>query len=497
MEDKQRSSEAVGKAADDKAINLIISSPEEQGGTELDLMAVFHVMAQKRYMAWLLMLCLLVGICAPLLLYQLTKDPLSVSTAVSLTYADTLVDPNGSALDFDMLTSSYVLQNAMNRVKLAQEPSIEDLRDCLSVQKTLTRSSLQRRELVERMVEEKTNDFYEQLYSATPVYRNIFLVTLKNDFKKPVSLTETELKRLLNAIIDSYHDYLKTTYADIRLPDDEISIIDVGHLETLESLEQLRSAISDLEGYCARQSDSVKSYRSLNTGWRLGDLSSRLSAISNICVNYLYSYINYHNIVENTDQMTARYNYRLRTAQNSLNVTEENIGSLGKLIEEYKADEVSFTMQESGQIQTAQTTPDYYISLVMEQVENYRDVAGSQVGISNIRYWLDGLTRPASTQQLEEIALEFSNVYRAVETVYGQILAHMEEVHDSVYFVRYLTYSPAAQMQESLLEAVGKNVAIGAVAGLFIALVIWFGSAFVQVMRPKQKTGKGGNDVED
>ena len=73
--------------------------------------------------------------------------------------------------------------------------------------------------------------------------------------------------------------------------------------------------------------------------------------------------------------MVARYNYRLRTAENNLEAIQENITSLNNLIESFKADEVAFTMQENGQIQTTQTTPDYYITLVREQVQNYRDVA--------------------------------------------------------------------------------------------------------------------------
>ena len=70
----------------DQQIQLVLNSPDSEE-TTIDLGNVFHNMKLKsRIFAWVLVLCLLVGICAPLLMYQFTKQPLTVSSLVTLRY---------------------------------------------------------------------------------------------------------------------------------------------------------------------------------------------------------------------------------------------------------------------------------------------------------------------------------------------------------------------------------------------------------------------------
>ena len=54
-------------------INVVVNRPETDE-TEIDLVRVFHTMKlQRRIYAWVLVLCLVAGVCAPLLLYQFNK----------------------------------------------------------------------------------------------------------------------------------------------------------------------------------------------------------------------------------------------------------------------------------------------------------------------------------------------------------------------------------------------------------------------------------------
>ena len=68
-----------------KQIQLVLNNTGEEDS--IDLGNVFRNMKQKkRLFAWVLVLCLAVGICAPLLLYQFTKPELTVSSVVTLRY---------------------------------------------------------------------------------------------------------------------------------------------------------------------------------------------------------------------------------------------------------------------------------------------------------------------------------------------------------------------------------------------------------------------------
>ena len=64
----------------DAQINVVVNQPDSED--TIDLGRVFHNMKLKsRVFAWVLVLCLVVGVSAPLLMYQFSKPMLTVSSA--------------------------------------------------------------------------------------------------------------------------------------------------------------------------------------------------------------------------------------------------------------------------------------------------------------------------------------------------------------------------------------------------------------------------------
>ena len=100
----------------DTKIQLVMNNPDTEEDT-IDLGRVFHNMKVKsRIFAWVLVLCLLAGLCAPLVMYQLNPPRLTLTSVVTLRYANTLKAPDGSALGLTTVTSSPVLQKALDSV---------------------------------------------------------------------------------------------------------------------------------------------------------------------------------------------------------------------------------------------------------------------------------------------------------------------------------------------------------------------------------------------
>ena len=67
-----------------RQIQLVLNRPDNNE-TTIDLGNVFHNMkARRRLFAWVLVLCLTIGVCAPLLLYQFSKPELTVSSVVTV-----------------------------------------------------------------------------------------------------------------------------------------------------------------------------------------------------------------------------------------------------------------------------------------------------------------------------------------------------------------------------------------------------------------------------
>ena len=75
----------------DAQINVVVNRSGEEE-TTIDLGRVFHNMkVKKRVFAWVLVLCLVIGVCAPLLLYQFNKPMLTVASAVTLKYVESVL----------------------------------------------------------------------------------------------------------------------------------------------------------------------------------------------------------------------------------------------------------------------------------------------------------------------------------------------------------------------------------------------------------------------
>ena len=106
----------------DAQIQVLVSNP---GGDEdtIDLGRVFHNMKLRwRVYAWVLVLCMLVGLCAPLLLYQFQKPELQQYFGSKSWYSATI-----DASDIDNNPGYYL--NDIDQTNAATIRSIEVARD--------------------------------------------------------------------------------------------------------------------------------------------------------------------------------------------------------------------------------------------------------------------------------------------------------------------------------------------------------------------------------
>lgn len=164
----------------ERQIQLVVNNSQDEG--TIDLGNVFRNMKlKKRIFAWVLVLCLVAGVCAPLLLYQFTKAPLTVSSVVTLRYeapvekdaaairegrktlaeaelepVTDLTAPDGMELDLNQITSSYVLQTVLDSMTLSTPISASVLRNNIGIRTVLTEESQRVREALAGLADAKT-----------------------------------------------------------------------------------------------------------------------------------------------------------------------------------------------------------------------------------------------------------------------------------------------------------------------------------------------------
>ena len=481
-----------------RQIQLVVNRADEDDAT-IDLGNVFYNMkARKRLFAWVLVLCLTVGLCAPLLLYQFSRPELTVSSVVVLRYeapvkvlkddewivpddpeyepVSDLSAPDGTDLDLNQITSAYVLQTALDGMTLSKPITVSSLRNGIRIRTVLTEDSQRIKEALAGLADAKNADAYKQLQNAEMKYQNRFVVSLTNGFKEDeedrfaTELKDGELSLLLDRILTIYNEYLVRTYADITLPDDAISVIDVQELDVLDSLDQLRSGIDKLYDYCDEKTDSVKTYRSWKTGRSLEDWMETLRTFRSINVDYFYSMVSENAITRDKSTLLTGWKYMLREAQNQLD-------------------------EESDAAKSTKASTEYYNDLILQQAKDYEKVAELKTTIADYTDRITRMDEKDQTDVTEDVEAELARSIESAKALYEQISAHMEEVFESPLYKTYEDHSAPQGKLQNFLSASLKKMIIGAVAGVVIACGIWFLAALLPEFSKGRKDETDGKEA--
>ena len=543
MESQEQKKETALAIDKDSKIEVVVNSPGWEDDS-IDLGRVFrNFKKNKRVYAWVLVLCVVIGLCAPLLMYQFTRDPLTVSSVVTLQYnvqyteetdvanaagnssatgsaarsagkngeqgtvpVSDLTAPDGKPLDLNQITSSYVLQNAVSGMTLSKPVSLKNLRDNIRITRILTEDSRRQQEVASSMVDQKTSGAYSEVQNIELKYENKFVVSLTNGFGEEDSrvknyLKDAELRTILDRILSAYNEYLFRTYTQIQLPAEEFSAIDTENLDLLESLDLIRTAVDNLYDYCDKMPESVKTYRSWKTGSTLNDWMEILQTARDVNVDYLYSYAYTNSIVRDKASMITNYQYQLRNAETRLDVLNNDIATVKSILDNYKNDEIFVSMQESDTSKSTRTTTDYYNELILQQADYYADAAELETTIADLQDKIASLTAQADAGVEEEDRLaqaeeELKTAVTLVENIYQNINAHMEEMLESPLAKNYISASAAYGKTRNFLVASAKGMAIGAAAGAVVAIGLWFLSALAPEFIGEEDTKRRNNGKE-
>ena len=500
----------------DSQINVVVNRSGENDGS-IDLMRVLGNMKVKgRVYAWVVILCMVIGVCAPLLLYQIAGDNTRVASVVTFDYdvIDTtnplitptpkpvkdLTAPDGTELDVSQITSSFVLQDALRGVTLSEDISIGALRKNISIERMLTEDSRRQQEIAKQMLADKNNAAYAQLQSIKLSYVNQIIVSLSNGFseeeeeedKNKIYLPDDELRLLLDRILISYNNYLATTYANLMLPGDEISVIDAEHLDIMESVDLLRQALTNLYDYCDSKSDEIKAYRSYRDGRSLTDLMETLQTARDVNVEYLYSDITASSVAKDREAMIAKYRFQMREAQTKLDVVNEQIAQTAETLKNYKHDQIYVEQQDGEGSKTTKITTEYYNKLILEQAANYENATVLEITIDDLKAKIESLQSETAAVDTEKAKVELAAAIKICHEVYTQICDQMEEIYGSSFYTTYANRSAAQGKAPGFLAANMKKMIIGAVLGAFLACGLWFVSAFAAEMKRGGKADANG-----
>lgn len=532
MDTNDRENDRPMRIDKDAQINVVLKTPAATNGV-IELGRVIENFKQKkRIYVWVTLLCFVAGICATMMRYQLTEPPASVTSVVTLEYeipnplldpmsnpdyspslleddsiprfvkVPDLTAPDGSELDLGKLTSSYVLKKALDGMNLSRSVSLTNLANSIRIERILSQESKRMQEIASGMIQEKSTSTYTQIQKVHLTYENRFVVTLTNGFAKGSSrdkrnLPNNELRMLLDRILTAYNDYLVDAYADRTLPEDVFSVIDTQTADLPESLDLLRAAADNLCDYCSNRPDTVRAYRSWETGNTLDDLLAHMEQLRDNDVDYLYASVLSNNVARDPAATWMGFQYKLRNAQVRLDQVNEDIENTRHILDSYKNDEIYITMQDSGDTKTTTSATGNYNNLVLQQAENYSEAEKLSAEIAGLKDRIALLDADAATADIQPYSEELERVIERCRDCYSRINAQMQEIQRSAFFTTYLQHSTTVVSRKGLIAGAGRKMALGGAAGLFIGLGLWFLAALVPEYRPGKKQSRNAEEVAE
>ena len=504
----------------DSTINLLVNQSGEDDLT-IDLIQVFYNMKEKAGIyVWTILLCMVAGISLALVYYQLTKAPETVYSAVTLTYEvdnedeedpeapdrimvrDLTAPDSKGELDLNQITSSTVLQEALEGIELSTYVSLNNLQRNISIQRILSDESRRDQEILSSMLENNNEGAYLQMQEMEYSYRNTFVVSLSNGFGEEDSRVKTylrsgELSLLLERILDAWNRYLVTTYTGLKLPDDAVAAISIEELDIPESVDQIREAINTMYSYSEGQSDEVKAYRSYQTGYTLTDLMERMQLLLNTEVENLSAYVFSNGIAADRARVIDNYRYRLLMAQTELKEINENTAAIRKLLDNYKNDQIlvaSTSAEGDETAQTVQTNTAYYNELLVQQVENEQLAAQKRQEVIEYESRISALNNAENvvTQaEIDAVEDELSALLSKSEDLVRQLRSHMSEIFSTDFYNTLADHSVALSDSKGLLSAASGKMIIGLALGLLIGLGLWFmGGLLPELTKGRDDTGR-------
>lgn len=466
-------------------VEVLIKRDESNQAEELDLLHIFVNMGKKRRIyAWLIIISLLIGLAVPMLMAEMSERREEVSSVITLNYpgAEKLIAPDNTPLDVSYISSSYILQNALNKTKLSTPISAAALAANMKVERLLTENTRQNLEVMSQLMESTNKSAVSEVLSVDYQYENQIIITLTNGFgnkdsNNKVFLPGAELATLLNNITEEYNDYFFDTYSRFALPDDDIANVDMASMDYIERLDSMLDILNVLSRYCNdKDKEAYLSYRSKLDGMSFKDIYECVKLVKDIDIDYLYAYVFYNCIALDRTTTVTKYEYALRNSQQALKVLAENIETNANVISNYKNDNILVASADGATNQISSSVTDYYNELILKQAQYYQDKADTLTAIDNLNDKISGFKTSASTQQqLDYVESELKSIYNITSALYGLVKEHANEIINSDFYQdSYITIVGAQYEGQGIFSsATIKKAVIGAVVGVVLAVVVW------------------------
>ena len=471
VENKRPNKEEMLVIDRDAQIKVVVNNADGINEDAIIMGSVFHNMKDRFCVfAWVILICILMGLLSPLLLYQFRNEPTTVSSVVTLNNAVNQDELNS-------VKSVPVIRKSLINTGLYDMISLEDVAGNLSI---------------------------EEIDSTTAGKKG-YLVFLSNGFSsakqaengKKIYLSDEELQSLLDHLLYAGNDLLIKEH-DIILPNNDMENVAniLEKAETWESVRIISNAMSNLYDYCMQQPENVQAYRSWKDGRSLKDWISILRLFQEYSIDSFDFYINASGVAKDPVTEISSRQYELQQLQSELLFLDERMSSNQTALDNYKAEDVYLFSQENGITTVPGGASDEYNEMLCQQVKLLAEVVKLKTEIACIQNSITAIGRETKSEIIDSGMAERTDLIRAAEKIYNGIYEHMTEVSSYMDEKDIILHSYPEGGSGSIIANSAKKMIVGTLAGAFIACFAWFIAGLIPEFR-KEKKYSGGEETTE
>lgn len=474
-----------------KNVNLIVKNEEEHKEEVVVSLTAIIRKLKKYFLAWFMVAVIVGGLIGGVSIFFSTTSSTPVRALVSFTHSgiEKGKNPDGSVFDPNSMKNPLVLERALSACNMKQD-LLEVVRSDIEIEGIVPEDIYDRLTTYRNILETAStgqlaaaNAMLDQTWHSTQ-YKVIF------NYKK-AKISRTEAVHLVNAILDSYRDFYFEKYGYNEALGNVLNSMDYTEYDYAEAVDMFRTSLNSLNRYVSNlSSDDTTRFRSTTTGLTFADLKSSISAIKDLDLDLISSYLNLNNITKDKDRLQAYYEFRIENLARQQKTDEETLAAVNAAFDSYEKDQVIIF---SDSIANTESTiaSDEYDKLINRKISAQNALSETKESIEYYKERLNTLrkTTVGSTDKVKKIEEDLARVDKKVKDLVQAVNDTADDYYQNVSLANaYNVLIPATADISTTIRS-GISMAIIPVFGLEALLfVAYLLVSFIEAL--KEETNK-------
>ena len=348
-----------------------------------------------------LIACIIVSLILTVVLYAQNPGRTYASASLQFSYkgAGEGKAPNGYPFDVNGIFSDEVLTEALEVSDLTNTYTTEQIKDNLTITGVYPENIVKQMTAYTSLLDKDA----EQQASMTDYYATLYRVVLYHDFDPKIS--KAQLTSLLNNILESYRNYFARTCAFSLQKTDPIA--DLQEYDYSQQLLVISEAVDQQSGFAQEMAEQAPDFRQDRKGF--DDIVVSYSGLKND-IDRLNASITLNTISKDRDRLQKQYEMELRTQNQKLEATQEELKQIEELVSSYEKDGIVYVSTSEALQKVSSNATDTYDKLVAKRKELTDSITGINADIAKYQALLDDMTK-------DKAALNKEPVQETAETI--------------------------------------------------------------------------------